>query len=614
MIEAANSKGRQQKFALLTYSTLNLGDDIQSFAARQYFPGVDLRIDRDALSSAPAQWDGGEAKIILNGWHTHAPERWPPAPFLTPLLVSCHVTRQVAFENLGGLRSDLFLTRGESLRYLRDHGPVGARDAWTQDLFREHEIPVWFSGCLTLTFGSRRNPSRQDYVCAVDLPLAALRRLRSATSRQVVIATHQVGRDAGYGERAYLAQRLLSLYAHAHCVVTTRLHCALPCLALGVPVLFLKQAKDAYRFSGLDSLLRCGSVGDYLEGRIAFEVDDPQPNAEDFLPLRRELVLRASQFTGEAALGPDTPPFPFEPTPFAKIPMSSMPPHDLPTPLRADRTELQAIPVEGLRKIFPAGRDYQRDGKADFLRDVGRLFAETGDMLAAARLMRIALAERPHGAWIAELMKAYEDSPGGGAPAPPAPVYANAPTVLSALVERNFTTLSPRRLESLARELARVDVRAVVGDFVEFGVGAGGSGIVIAGRLAGARRYFGFDLFAPPTLPTQSDAYEQVVANFAEHGLAVDGRSIVLARGRFAATLGDYAHLIIAAALVDCDDEDALRACLDYVQPRLSRFGSIVVEPTQDTLAWRTVLDEFCARAPDLVLVATEPHAILVRA
>ena len=35
------------KFALLTYNTFNVGDDIQSLAALQFLPGVDVRVDRE---------------------------------------------------------------------------------------------------------------------------------------------------------------------------------------------------------------------------------------------------------------------------------------------------------------------------------------------------------------------------------------------------------------------------------------------------------------------------------------------------------------------------------------------------------------------------------------
>ena len=37
------------RFGLLTYSTPNLGDYIQSLAARSFLPRIEARIDREAL-------------------------------------------------------------------------------------------------------------------------------------------------------------------------------------------------------------------------------------------------------------------------------------------------------------------------------------------------------------------------------------------------------------------------------------------------------------------------------------------------------------------------------------------------------------------------------------
>lgn len=157
----------REKYAVLSYQTDNLGDEIQSVAAEQFLPGIDLRIDRDRLDRRP---DG--CKIILHGWYINAPQCWPPGSFLSPLITSIHISRELFPQNLGGLKPTDILLRGESLRYLRDHGPIGARDLSTLALLRDHHIDAQFSACLTLTLGSGRVAVHGDYVCAVDLPPA----------------------------------------------------------------------------------------------------------------------------------------------------------------------------------------------------------------------------------------------------------------------------------------------------------------------------------------------------------------------------------------------------------------------------------------------------------
>ena len=59
-------------------------------------------------------------------------------------------------------------------------------------------------------------------------------------------------------EKFEFAEKILREYTKAQYVVTSRIHCALPCLAMGVPVLFVypKDAGDIHncRFNGLIEL------------------------------------------------------------------------------------------------------------------------------------------------------------------------------------------------------------------------------------------------------------------------------------------------------------------------------------------------------------------------
>ena len=57
-------------------------------------------------------------------------------------------------------------------------------------------------------------------------------------------------------ERRDAAETLLKRYRAASLVITSRLHCALPCLALGTPVVFLHSSTTDPRFRGLERLIR----------------------------------------------------------------------------------------------------------------------------------------------------------------------------------------------------------------------------------------------------------------------------------------------------------------------------------------------------------------------
>jgi hypothetical protein len=61
------------------------------------------------------------------------------------------------------------------------------------------------------------------------------------------------------------AQRFLDHYACAAYVVTSRLHVALPCVALGTPAVLLTPDPDDVRFSGYEDMLTILTVEHFLD-------------------------------------------------------------------------------------------------------------------------------------------------------------------------------------------------------------------------------------------------------------------------------------------------------------------------------------------------------------
>jgi len=278
-------------FGLLDYRTGNLGDEIQSLAARRFLPGVDVLLDRDDLTAAPL----APVSAILNGWFLHEPVRWPPHPAIRALPISMHLDGRKS-RRWPWRRSiaERMLSR-DGRAWFAAHGPVGARDAATLTLLRRHGIEAWYSGCLTLTL---RRPAMKQRggVIACDLPANAVVALRGRTDSPVNEVTHHHDGVLDHEARMALAEGLLDAYAAARCVVTSRLHCALPCLALGTPVLFLPLAPDQARLQPGIELCRTAGLDDLLAGRDGFDLDAPPPNPERWRPLAEALEARCAAF------------------------------------------------------------------------------------------------------------------------------------------------------------------------------------------------------------------------------------------------------------------------------------------------------------------------------
>lgn len=287
----------------------NIGDYIQSIAAKQYFDSLESMtlIDREELD----EYSGEPSKIILNGWFMHNAKKWPPAKNIDPLFISFHINKSVA--NI--------MLLPENIEYFKAHQPIGCRDYSTLKLLKEKGVESYFSGCLTLTLGKTFKNSRQlGDVLIVDplvstyvserpqwselLPLLYImiykshmivelsnRMNREITSYSVKeyiksflrvlrfyrvfkhCLTDEVMLKASYlthflpaeqystnDKRFEKACQLLERYSKARYVVTSRIHCALPCLAMGTPVAYVLNHDESdvssCRWGGISELFR----------------------------------------------------------------------------------------------------------------------------------------------------------------------------------------------------------------------------------------------------------------------------------------------------------------------------------------------------------------------
>jgi hypothetical protein len=214
------------KYAVLKYSTLNIGDDIQSLALASLLPRIDLLVDRDDLSPV-SQWDD-DVRFIVNGWFAPSVHRvWPPVGNARCLFLGIHATEAEVIPR-------------------QSHSPIGCRDPWTLHLSEQCGVQGWLSWCATLCL-LRPNVSREDRVLLVDVPEDLTSQLPSGLRARAERITHTI--DPAI-DRWGLARELLNKYARAEWVITTRLHALLPCAAMGTPVVFIRPAWSEHRYHG----------------------------------------------------------------------------------------------------------------------------------------------------------------------------------------------------------------------------------------------------------------------------------------------------------------------------------------------------------------------------
>ena len=295
-IASINNKGLYDKNALMVYTYndgikednyynpnyMNIGDYIQSLAARQFFPNIDEYIDRDQLG----KYNKCNVNMIMNGWYYIWKKNKTFSNKIRPLFVSVHLTNTEHISK-------------ETLSYFKKHEPIGCRDFYTRDFLCSHGIKAYFSGCLTLTLGETyrvKEEERNDNIYFVDykitdenfnpIDIKIKKIIEQFPKNKILHKTCNYPITKDYAGCLYEAESLIKDYAKAKLVITTRIHCALPCLALGTPVILIIPEFDKKRFLGIYNLLNV--IGFDEKGNFICEIHKDShrciTNKKDYIP------------------------------------------------------------------------------------------------------------------------------------------------------------------------------------------------------------------------------------------------------------------------------------------------------------------------------------------
>lgn len=296
----------------------NIGDDIQSYAEAQFLPRVDIEVDREKLDTFK-YGDGTEpVALIMGAWFMWKKYNWPPAKQIVPLLVGYHhFNRTKKLLDSSKYSPPIFeeLYDGIGGQWFKDYGPVGCRDLYTTEIFDKHGIPNYFSGCVTLTLPKQPDtPDKGKYIVFVDLNKKVEEKVIELAKGNFEIRkrTHSTENIKGvpWEERKARTIEYLTEYQNAAYVVTRRLHVALPCLAMGVPVMVIQGPKmhDPNRFDPYKKWLHYSLNEDFLEkGYPEFDFEHGTPNKEDFVETRDAIAKSMKDFVAYCEENKDKP-------------------------------------------------------------------------------------------------------------------------------------------------------------------------------------------------------------------------------------------------------------------------------------------------------------------
>lgn len=250
----------------------NLGDYIQTIATRvalsHLYQTPKLSYwDRDSLSFFRSI-DQDRIICIMQGWFSHSFGFLPNEKIL-PIWLGTHfdeVTQRFLKQVL--VANPNYFQKG-----------VGCRDLYTLEFCKNFHIPAYFSRCLTLTLPNRGESKDAKKVFFVDMPEDWESYFPKSITKDAVRIKQRWVKCAEdhWSLSLKRAENLLFKYQkEAKLVVTTALHCAAPCLAMGIPVILIKEdsLENTKRFSALEGIITSYNLFDLQSGNVNF---DPEP-------------------------------------------------------------------------------------------------------------------------------------------------------------------------------------------------------------------------------------------------------------------------------------------------------------------------------------------------
>lgn len=232
-------------------SVMNIGESIQYLALNGIYKsiGVDPADIIDVTADDVLHYTGDRlylpGKFILND---RVVNRVLPFPKnIVPILVSSVMLRNEEIpQNL--------------VEYLKSVEPIGCRDEQARTMLRELGIEAYLMGCFTICLPRRSSAPQlgQGKTFLVDVSDALYSYIPEHLKKNAVRISHAV---PVYTTKMTIeeddrlnreAEKLLQRYRdEAELVITSRLHAAAPCIAMGIPVILASDNID-FRYAWLD--------------------------------------------------------------------------------------------------------------------------------------------------------------------------------------------------------------------------------------------------------------------------------------------------------------------------------------------------------------------------
>ncbi|NTY92251.1 polysaccharide pyruvyl transferase family protein [Pseudomonas putida] len=276
---------------------MNVGDIVQTLAVEYLYDllGVDSEQVIGVSKYELREYQGEKVVLPVTGFFNERPDMGevPFSEKIIPVFLGYHL-------GWGLYNSD-------NLEFFKKHQPIGCRDTYTQQVFSRHGVASYVCGCPTVIFPRRVEHVGRNKVFLVDTPAELDAFVPAEMWGDIEKVSHIVPikqtplQKSEYLELVEYTKSLLARYRdEARLVVTGRIHCALPCLAMGIPVIFTTyNMQEAYDF--LLSMIKVHTPDLFHEINWNPRPVDLESVKSDFIDLAKSSICAAyasSEYAG----------------------------------------------------------------------------------------------------------------------------------------------------------------------------------------------------------------------------------------------------------------------------------------------------------------------------
>ena len=178
-------------------------------------------------------------------------------------------------------------TSTKAIDYLKKWEPIGCRDFETLDMMRKLEIRAYLNGCTTLTLPKRISEPEKKKVFLVGVSESLRGQIlhKIGDDNVEIVNQLEIYENDTLGSSSVTDQKTRQIYQRyrdeATLIVTSKLHCASPCIAMGIPVIVIREKKSC-RFEWINKLIPIYSHED-------IDIINWQPDVIEAEPLKKKM-------------------------------------------------------------------------------------------------------------------------------------------------------------------------------------------------------------------------------------------------------------------------------------------------------------------------------------